>query len=293
MSFHRSRNRLAEQRKQRLQQQRKNSEKLSGLGKSSAVLTVGSLIVGGSLFLGYQQNAYAFAWLTPIKEFLSQQLYTNSLNATTKQTQVVGVAVNDTLNRNASALAATQQTIDQSLQVKQLIMDRNLKGALPDSAACYQTSERRAFDSQLKLKDMIVSDLHKISAALPKFNTVDKKSAPLAYHLEFACSATESAQGLCNMGINGDQFMDVDYAMFFSKDTLSPTKYEVAKNYMNFMSNAGLPENIATCNNEDSCTNDQVRSTIRATTGSLANFIFNNQMQSRMVHDSDYKPTVE
>ncbi|MCP0917671.1 hypothetical protein MUB04_14145, partial [Acinetobacter indicus] len=217
MSFHRSRNRLAEQRKQRLQQKH-NSEKLSGLGKTSAVLSVGSLIVGGSLFLGYQQNAYAFAWITPVKEYLSQQLYTNSLSATTKQTQVVGVVVNDTMNRNANTLAATQQTIDQSMAVKDLIMDRNLKGALPDSAACTQTAERRAFDSQLKLKDMVVRDFNNVSAALPKFNTVDKKSAPLAYHLEFACSATESAQGLCNMGINGDQFMDVDYALFSSKD---------------------------------------------------------------------------
>ncbi|WP_180181848.1 hypothetical protein [Acinetobacter sp. Q22-2] len=292
MSFHRSRNRLAEQRKQRLQQKH-NSEKLSGLGKTSAVLSVGSLIVGGSLFLGYQQNAYAFAWITPVKEYLSQQLYTNSLSATTKQTQVVGVVVNDTMNRNANTLAATQQTIDQSMAVKDLIMDRNLKGALPDSAACTQTAERRAFDSQLKLKDMVVRDFNNVSAALPKFNTVDKKSAPLAYHLEFACSATESAQGLCNMGINGDQFMDVDYALFSSKDNMSIDKFTVAKNYLNFMNNVGLPENIATCNFEDSCANDQVRSTIRATAGSLANFVLSNQMQSRVTYNADYKPGVE
>lgn len=292
MSFHRSRNRLAEQRKQRLQQKH-NSEKLSGLGKTSAVLSVGSLIVGGSLFLGYQQNAYAFAWITPVKEYLSQQLYTNSLSATTKQTLVVGVVVNDTMNRNASTLAATQQTIDQSMAVKDLIMDRNLKGALPDSAACTQTAERRAFDSQLQLKDMVVRDFNNVSAALPKFNTVDKKSAPLAYHLEFACSATESAQGLCNMGINGDQFMDVDYALFSSKDNMSIDKFTVAKNYLNFMNNVGLPENIATCNFEDSCANDQVRSTIRATAGSLANFVLSNQMQSRVTYNADYKPGVE
>ena len=292
MSFHRSRNRLAEQRQKRLQQQH-NSEKLSVLGKSTAILSVGSLIVGSSLFLGYQQNAYAFAWLTPVKEFLSQQLYTNSLNATTKQTQVVGIVVNDTINRNANALVATQQTIDQAMAVKDMIMDRNLKGALPDSAACTQTAERRAFDSQLKLKDMIVSDFNKVTAALPKFNTVDKKSAPLAYHLEFACSATDSAQGLCNMGINGDQFKEVDYAMYFAKDNLSATKFAVAKNYLNFMNNVGLPENIATCNFEDSCVNDQVRSTIRATTGSLANFVLSNQMQSRMTYNADYKPNVE
>lgn len=292
MSFHRSRNRLAEQRKQRLQQ-KGNSEKLSGLGKSSAVLTVGSLIVGGSLLLGYQQNAYAFAWLTPIKEYLSLQLYTNSLNAATKQTQVVGVVINDIVNRNAGAMAATEQTIDQSLAVKQLIMDRNLKGALPDSAACAQTAERRAFDTQLKLRDLVVSDFNKVTAALPKFNTVDKKSAPLAYHLEFACSATESAQGLCNMGVNGDQFMDIDYAMFSAKDNLSEDKFSVAKNYLNFMNNVGLPENIASCNFDDSCTNDQVRSTIRATAGSLANFVLSNQMQSRVTYNSDYKPTVE
>lgn len=292
MSFHRSRNRLAAQRQQRMQQKH-NSEKLSGMGKSTAVLTVGSLIVGGSLFLGYQQNAHAFAWLTPVKEFLSQQLYTNSLSATTKQTQVVGVAINDTMTRNASALAATQQSIDQSMAVKDMIMDRNLKGALPDSAACLQTSERRAFDSQLKLKDMIVSDFHKVTAALPKFNSVDQKSAPLAYHLEFACSATESAQGLCNMGVNGDQFMDVDYAMFFAKDNLSSSKFSVAKNYLNFMNNVGLPENIAECNFDESCVNSQVRSTIRATSGSLANFVLSNQMQSRMTYNADYKPTVE
>lgn len=292
MSFHRSRNRLTEQRNQRLQQKH-NSEKLSGLGRTSAVLTVGSLIVGGSLFLGYQQNTYAFAWLTPVKEYLSQQLYTNSLSVTTKQTQIVGIVVNDTMNRNANTLVATQQTIDQSMALKDLIMDRNLKGSLPDSAACLQASERQAFDSQLKLKDTVVRDFNNMSAALPKFNSVDKKSAPLAYHLEFACSATESAQGLCNMGINGDQFMDVDYALFSSKDNLSADKFSVAKNYLNFMNNVGLPENIATCNFEDSCTNDQVRSTIRATAGSLANFVLSNQMQSRMTYNSDYKPGVE
>ncbi|MCP0918099.1 hypothetical protein MUB04_16285, partial [Acinetobacter indicus] len=74
---------------------------------------------------------------------------------------------------------------------------------------------------------------------------------------------------------------------------MSIDKFTVAKNYLNFMNNVGLPENIATCNFEDSCANDQVRSTIRATAGSLANFVLSNQMQSRVTYNADYKPGVE
>lgn len=304
MSYRNSRKKLDEQRKLRSRptSAKNGSSKHSGLGKSSAVLTLSSVLLGGSLLVGYQQSAHAFSLgdlVAPVTDFLSSFVsefgtgYTDAIAITTKQTQLVGLGVNDSLNRNGATLAATQQTIDQSLAVKTLITDTGIKGALPDSAACTQTAQRTAANTQIKLNQFISDSISRNASAMPKLNMVDQKSAPLAFHLEFACSPSESAQGLCNMGINGDQFMDVDYSIFSNKQVMSADKYSVAQNYLNFMNSVGLPENIAQCNGQEGCVNEQVNSSIRATAGSLSNYVLSNQMQSRVIYNSDYQPSVE
>ncbi|HFG7030443.1 TPA: hypothetical protein ACGIK9_002928 [Acinetobacter baumannii] len=291
MSYHRSRDKL---RRERIKRSSKNSNQLSGFHKKSA-LTVGTLFISGTaLFAGYQQEVYAFgipAWLTPVKEFLSQQIYQESLNVSTKQTVLVGQELSDSVNRNSSALSATMQSIDQSLAVKQMIMDQTLKGALPDSAACVQNAERKAVSTQATLRDTIVQDFNKLVNAQPKFSTVEQKSAPLAFHLQFACSPTEAAQNICNMNFDGNQFMDVDYTTFANIDSLSNGQMAIARNYLNFMNNVGMPEQVADCNSDDACLNAQVRSSVRSTSGSMANFVLSNQLQSRVVYNSDFKPS--
>jgi hypothetical protein len=304
MSYRLTRKKLAEQRKQRYQppSAKNSSKKLSGLGKSTTVVALSSVLLGSTLFVGYQQPAHAFSMgdlIAPLTDYLQKFVsgfgtgYTDAIAIATKQIQVVGLGINDMANRNATTLAATQQTIDQSLAVKTLITDTGIKGALPDSAACKQTAERTATNTQLKLNQFVSDSISRASAAMPKLNTVDQQSAPLAFHFEFACSPTESAQGLCNMGINGDQFMDVDYALFANKQVMSADKYSVAQNYLNFMNNVGLPESIVQCNGQESCVNEQVNSSVRATAGSLSNYVLSNQMQSRIIYNSDYKPNVE
>lgn len=304
MSYHLSRNKLHKQRQatKDLISKKQGSQNISGLSKSSAVLTLSSVVLGGSLFVGYQQSAHAFSigdLIAPLTNYLTQFVggfgtgYTDAITVATKQTQLVGLGINDTINRNAATLAASQQTIDQSLALKTLITDTNIKGALPDSVACTQNSERAAANTQIKLNNFIADSISRTTSAMPKLNSVDQKSAPLAFHLEFACSPSESAQGLCNMGINGDQFMDVDYSLFANKQVMSADKYSVAQNYLNFMNNVGLPEDIAKCNGQDSCVNEQVNSSIRATAGSLSNYVLSNQMQSRIIYNSDYQPNIE
>lgn len=304
MSYRNSRKKLSEQRKLRSKStsMKNGSKQHSGLGKSSAVLTLSSVLLGGSLLVGYQQSTHAFSirdLIAPVTNFLGSFVsgfgtgYTDAFAVTTKQTQLVGMGVNDTANRNGATLAATQQTIDQSLAVKTLITDTGIKGALPDSAACTQTAERTAAHTQLNLNKFIADSISRTASAMPKLNLVDQQSAPLAFHLEFACSPSESAQGLCNMGINGDQFMDVDYSIFSNKQVLSADKYSVAQNYLNFMNNVGLPESITKCNGQEACVNEQVNSSVRATAGSLSNYVLSNQMQSRVIYNSDYQPSVE